>query len=343
MSLRSSLSRPIGAVAVVVVTALALAGCVSRDSDARSSAPPSTVDASSLSAVTLNVGDQKGGTQSLLEASGQLTGLPYRISFSTFTSGPPQVEAATAGRIDFAVTGNTPPIFGAAADARIKVVSAYANNASGDQVLVPASSPLRSVADLRGKRVAVAKGSSANGHILLQLKKAGLSPADVQLIYLQPADALTAFTAGQVDAWAIWDPYTAIAQRQNGARTLTTAEGVANGYGFGIASQQALADPAKNTALADLVGRIAKASAWAKANPAEWAAKYSAAVKIDPAAGAVAQTRSLRPAIALDSTVIGSEQQLYDAFVDAKQIPRGKPFSDYVDTRYADTVTEATR
>lgn len=343
MSSPANLFRPLSALVLAALAAFSLAGCVSRDPEATSSAPPSTVDAARLSTVTLNVGDQKGGTQALLEASGQLTGTPYTVAFSTFTSGPPQIEAATAGRVDFAVTGNTPPIFGAAAGARVKVVSAYANNASGDQVLVPGTSRLRSVADLKGKRIAVAKGSSANGHILLQLQKAGLSPTDVDLIYLQPADALTAFTGGQVDAWAIWDPYTAIAQRENGARTLVTADGVANGYGFGIASQQALGDAAKNTALADLVGRIAKASAWAKANPAEWAAKYSAAVKVDPAVGEVAQNRSLRPAIPLDDGVIASEQKLYDAFVDAKQIPDGAPFADIVDTRYADAVKEATK
>ncbi|GAA2056118.1 ABC transporter substrate-binding protein [Williamsia deligens] len=335
--------RSIGALAVVLVATLTLAGCVSRESDERTAAPPSTVDAAQLSTVTLNVGDQKGGTQALLQASGQLSGTPYKVSFSTFTSGPPQVEAATAGRIDFAVTGNTPPIFGAASDARIKVVSAYTNDASGDQILVPKTSTARSVADLRGKRIAFGKGSSAHGHLLLQLSKAGLTPADVQLVPLQPADALTAFTAGQVDAWAIWDPFTAIAQQQTGARTLTTAQGVANGYGFGIASQQALGDPAKNTALADLVSRIAKASAWAKANPTEWAAKYSAAVKIDPVAGETAQKRSLRPAIPLDDSIVASEQKLYDAFVAAKQIPAGKLFSDFVDTRYDAAVKEATK
>lgn len=343
MSLRSSLSRALAGITVLTLATISLAGCVSRDSDTRTAAPPSTVDAAQLSSVTLNVGDQKGVTQPLLEAAGLLADTPYKVSFSSFTSGPPQVEAATAGKIDFAVTGNTPPIFGAAAGARIKVVSAYSNDAGGDQILVPADSPIRSVADLRGKRIAVAKGSSANGHVLLQLQKNGLTPADVQLIYLQPSDGLSAFTARNVDAWAIWDPFTAIAQAQNGARTLTTATGVSNGYGFGIAADTALADPAKNTALADFVSRIARATAWAKANPSVWAAKYSSAIGVATGVGAVAQDRSLRPAIPLDNSVIESEQQLYDAFVDAKLVPRGTPFSDYVDERFNSTVAEATK
>src|SRR5947208_5246808 len=132
------------------------------------------------------VGDQKGGTEALLRGANGLEILPYKIACSTFTSGPPQVEAATAGKIDFAITGNTPPIFGAAANAKVKVVSAYNGGGNGDQVLVRADSPITSIAELRGKRIAVGKGSSAHGHILAQLKNAGLTPADVQLVFLQP-------------------------------------------------------------------------------------------------------------------------------------------------------------
>ncbi len=110
MPVRSPLSRLLGVVAVLLVAAITLAGCVSRESDTRSAAPPSTVDSTALSSVTLNVGDQKGGTQALLEASGQLTACPIG-SRSPPSPPTPAGEAATAGRIDFAVTGNTPPIF----------------------------------------------------------------------------------------------------------------------------------------------------------------------------------------------------------------------------------------
>lgn len=341
-SLRARSTRTVAAVAVLALSVAGLAGCVSRESASASSEAPALVSNDQLSTVTLDVGDQKGGTEALLRASGELEGTPYAVAFSTFTSGPPQVEAATAGQIDFAVTGNTPPVFGVAANARIKVVSAYTNDASGDQILVPPTSTATTFADLKGKKIAVGKGSSAHGHVLLQLQKAGLTLDDVQLVFLQPADASTAFSSGDVDAWAIWDPYTAIAQVQNGSKTLTTAEGVANGYGFGIASQQALDDAATNTALQDFVVRLAKASAWAEANPAEWAAAYSAAVGIDPKAGELAQGRSQRPAIALDDSVVESEQTLYDAFVEGGAIPGGNRFADFVDTRYNDAVAQAT-
>jgi sulfonate transport system substrate-binding protein len=258
--------------------------------------------------------------------------------FSTFTSGPPQVEAATAGKIDFAITGNTPPIFGAAANAKVKVVTAYENGGAGDRVLVPADSPIETVADLRGKSVAVGKGSSAHGHILAQLKKAGLTPADVKLVFLQPADALSAFTSGQADAWAIWDPYTAQAEQQVPVRSIAEATGVTNGAGFGIASDATLADPKRNTALGDLLVRYAKATRWAQDHPEDWARSYGKAVGLDLSVATVSQGRSLRSSTSLSDQLIGSEQQLADLFAETKQIATAPTFADWVDHRYDDAL-----
>ena len=183
----------------------------------------------------------------------------------------------------------------------------------------------------------MAKGSSAHGHLLLQLNKVNLTLGpgkDVEPVFLQPADALSAFTSGNVDAWAIWDPYTAIVQLENNPKTLVTAEGVSNGYGFGIAGDEALADPRRNTAVRELALGIARAANWAKANPEEWAEQYSAEVGIDPRAGAIAQGRSLRPAIALDDSVVASEQELADAFADSGQLQGQVDFAKFVDNRY---------
>ncbi|MGH3643833.1 MAG: ABC transporter substrate-binding protein [Mycobacterium sp.] len=315
-----------------------LAGCVSREESSGAQQAPATVPLSELSDVTLQIGDQKGGTESLLRAAGALGDLPYKVVFSTFTSGPPQIEAATAGKIDFAVTGNTPPIFGAAANAKVKVVSAYENGGDGDRILVRADSPIKTVADLRGKSVAVGKGSSAHGHILIQLQKAGLSPADVKLVFLQPADALTAFTSGQADSWAVWDPYTAQVEQQVPVRSIARATGVTNGAGFGIASDAALADPKRNTALSDLLVRYAKATQWARDHPEEWARSYSGAVGLDLPVGTVAQGRSLRSQTALSEQLIGSEQQLADLFAETKQIASAPKFADWVDHRYDDVL-----
>lgn len=326
-------------VAVIAVLSLLLTGCVSRQNDSGAQQAPETVPLSELSGVTLQVGDQKGGTESLLRAAGALDGLPYAIAFSTFTSGPPQVEAATAGKIDFAITGNTPPIFGAAAGAKVKVVAAYDGGGNGDQILVQRDSPITSIADLRGKRIVVGKGSSAHGHILAQLKNAGLTPDDVTLIFLQPADALSAFTQRQADAWAIWDPYTAQTAAQLPVRSIGQARDVTNGYWFGVASDQALADPKRNTALADLLVRFEKAARWAQEHPQQWAASYGQAVGLSPEVAQVSQSRSLRLPTELDDQVVASEQKIADLFAESGQIASPAPdFSKWVDRRYNDAL-----
>lgn len=323
--------------ALVAILGL-LAGCVSREQTTGATAAPKTVPVSELADLTLQVGDQKGGTESLLRSAGVLEGLPYKIEFSTFTSGPPQIEAATAGKIDFAITGNTPPIFGAASGAKVKVVSTYDGGGTGDQILVQKDSTIQSVADLRGKSIALAKGSSAHGHALAQLASAGLTPADVQLVFLQPADALSAFKQRRVDAWAIWDPYTAQAERELPVRSIAEATGVTNGAGFGVAADDALADPRRNTALRDLLVRYARAVRWAKDNPDEWAQRYAAEVGLDPAVAALAQGRSLRLPAALSDSLLASEQKLADLFASSGQIASAPTFADWVDDRYADVL-----
>lgn len=327
-----------GLLAVLAAVSLLLSGCVSRQDSTGATAAPATVPLSELSDLTLQVGDQKGGTESLLRAAGALDNLPYKIAFSTFTSGPPQVEAATAGKIDFAITGNTPPIFGAASGAKVKVVSAYNGGGVGDQILVQADSPVTSVADLRGKTILVAKGSSAHGNVLGQLDKAGLKPSDVKLVFLQPADALSAFRAGQADAWAIWDPYTAQAEQQLKVRRIAQAKGVTNGYWFGVASDAALADAKRNTALSDLLVRFAKAAKWAQDHPQEWAQKYAAAVGLEPKVAEVSQGRSLRLPTELTDQVVASEQKLADLFAASGQIQSAPEFAKWVDRRYNDAL-----
>jgi sulfonate transport system substrate-binding protein len=328
--------RKIAAVAALV--ALLITGCVSRQDSSGTSEAPATVALSELSDLTLNVGDQKGGTEALLRAAGALDDLPYKISFSTFTSGPPQIEAATAGKIDFAITGNTPPIFGAASNAKVKIVSAYDGGGFGDQILVHSDSPIQSVGDLRGKKIAVAKGSSAHGHTLVQLERAGLTPADVELVFLQPADALSAFTQHRVDVWAVWDPYTAQAETDYPVRSIARATGITNGAGFGVAADTALADPKRNTAVSDLLVRYAKAVRWAHDNREQWVAAYAKEVGLPLEVATLAQDRSLRLPTDLSDQLVASEQELADLFAKSEQISSAPEFSRWVDRRYSDVL-----
>jgi len=324
----------------VVAAAFVLAGCGSPAASGPAKVPDA-VSAADLAKVTLKVGDQKGGLKALLTAANLLSGTPYKIEWSTFTSGPPLLEAASAGAIDIGRVGNTPPIFAAAAKAKIAVVGVAKSNVEREAILVPGDSPLKDVASLKGKTIAVAKGSSAHGQLLNTLHNAGLSTKDVTLSFLQPAEAYAAFTQHRLDAWAIWDPYTAQAQLEAGARVLTDGRGASNGLSFQTAGTAALADPGKNSAIREFLVRVVKAQKWANTHRADWARAWAAetGLKLEVAQKAVDAGRDL-PA-ALDDTVVQSEQQLADAFSDDKTLPGKVDFSAFVDKRYAPDLEKA--
>jgi sulfonate transport system substrate-binding protein len=313
-----------------------LAGCGGTDGgDTAAIRKDGSVD---LTKVTLHVGDQKAGSQALLQAAGQLTGVKYKIAWSQFTSGPPLLEAANAGAIDIGAVGNTPPIFAAAAGSKIKIVAAGDQNLAAQAVLVPKNSPIRTIQDLKGKKIALAKGSSAHALLLGVLKKAGLSFTDIQPQYLQPADALSAFSGGKVAAWSIWDPYTAQAQAQTGARILVWGNGFGTNYNFNVAAAKALKDKAKVAAIRDYLSRLERATLWASTHPDEWAKTWSAQIGLPLPVTQVAAHRRVTKPVPLDDTVISDEQRLVDAFSDAKLIPGRLQIADFVDRRFNDTV-----
>ena len=324
----------------VVAAALVLAGCGSATGSDQKTVP-GPVSAADLAKVTLKVGDQKGGVKSLLTAANLLEGTPYKIEWSTFTSGPPLLEAASAGAIDIGRVGNTPPIFAAAAKAKIAVVSVARSNVEREAILVPPGSPLTDVAALKGKTIGVAKGSSAHGQLLNTLHNNGLSTKDVKVTFLQPAEAYAAFTQHTIDAWAIWDPYTAQAQIEAKARVLADGRGASNGLAFETASTTALADPGKNSAIRDFVVRVVKAQKWADTHRPEWAAAWAkeTGLKLEVARKAVDAGRD-QP-IALDDSVVKSEQQLADAFTDEKTLPGKVDFAVYADRRFAPDLDQA--
>lgn len=321
--------RPSLTVLLLAVLALVVAGC----SSVPRSRPPVQPTADPAG-VVLRVGDQKGGTQSLLRAADLLRGMPYRVEWTSFTTGPPLIEATRSGAIDIGQTGNTPAIFAAAARARVQLVAASQGNVTSDAILVPKNSPIRTVADLRGKKIAVGKGTSAHGQLLETLRAAGLSLDDVDLSYLAPGDAFGAFTQGQVDAWAIWDPYTAQAQLQAGARTIATGEGTANGYSFQVASNGALADPGKQAAIADYLRRVDIAMRYSDAHRDQRAVVWSQETKLALPVTRMAAQRGPDLPVPMDDRLLTSQQELADAFSDAGVIPGRVRFADIVDHRF---------
>jgi sulfonate transport system substrate-binding protein len=290
--------------------------------------------------VVLKVGDQKAGSRALLVAAGLLDGTPYQIQWSEFTSGPPLLEALNAGAIDIGATGDTPPIFAAAAGSKIVLVGASKSVPAGAAILVPDKSPIHDLAGLKGRKIAVAKGSSANAHLLNALAKANFTFSDITPAYLQPADALAAFSNGSVDAWAIWDPYTALAQQRVHARILIDGTGgLQSGLGFQIASPAALANSGKVDAIRDFLARIAKARVWVKTHQHDWAAAWAKDANIPIEAAQIAVQRADQTEVPIDSALIAAEQHTADTFTRAKLIPGQISIAGIVDNRFNGTVT----
>lgn len=333
--------------ALAAATSLAaLTACSSAASSSSSSAASASPDTGgtssarqvSVSDVTLHIGDQAGtGAQALLTAAGLIGKLPFKVAWSDFTSGPPMLQAMGGGSIDVGGVGNAPPVFAAAGGEKIAIVGAYRANPLGSALLVPKGSPITSVAQLKGKRIAVAQGSSADYHLLTVLNKAGLSVHDVTLTYLQPAAGLAALTSGHIDAWDIWSPFIEQAEVQNNAKALVTGTGYGSPYSFAVASRAALADPAKAAAIKDYLKLVAQARAWAASHQAAWAAVWAKASGLPGTVMVKAAGDATSLAVPITPAVITSEQQVSDAFTKAGLIPGHVNFGDYVVTSFNDT------
>ncbi|MCW2791587.1 MAG: transporter substrate-binding protein [Nocardioides sp.] len=322
----------------LVTAALLLAGCGgSATGNEDAVKDDGSVD---LSQVTLIVGDQKGtSAQALLHAAG-LDDTDYKIQWQEFTSGPPMLEALNAGSIHVGMVGNTPPIFAAASKGTFKMVQAITYTGVGDAIVVPKDSPIQSVADLKGKDVGVAEGSSANYNLLAQLDHAGLEYADVNVQNLQPADALAAFTSGHLDAWAVWDPFTSQAVVDEGARVLADGKKLMNGYNFQVASDAALEDKATKAALQDYLGRITQAQIWAGENQDEWSKVWAEQTGLSPEITLAAAKQRPVTVVPIDQSVIDSEQAMADAFSDNDLLPGTVDVSDYFTDEFNDYISE---
>lgn len=179
--------------------------------------------ASAQDPAQFRIGYQKGSVSLVLAKSHRLLEQRFpttKISWIEFPAGPQMLEALNVGSIDLGSTGDIPPIFAQAAGADLLYVGVEPPKPKAEVILVPENSPIKTVADLKGHKVAFQKGSSSHNLLLRSLQKAGLKFTDIQPVYLTPADARAAFQQGNVDAWTIWDPYYSAALLQGGVRVL---------------------------------------------------------------------------------------------------------------------------
>jgi sulfonate transport system substrate-binding protein len=329
----------------LALVGLAAAGCSSSSSSSAASSSSSSsssspaASATNLAAVTLNVGDQKGtGAEAVLSAAGLLSTLPFHVNWSDFTSGPPMLEAMGSGSVDIGGVGDAPPVFAASGGEAVEIVGARQTNGDQDAVVVPKGSPITSIQQLKGKKIAYGSGSSANYNLLTVLTKAGLTTKDVTLVNLQPALALAAFTSGSVAAWDIWPPYVQQAVAQDGARILATGSAYGSPYSFEVASKAAVANPAKAAAIKFYLTTLDKAYVWAATHPSAWAAAWGKAAGLPASVMDVAAKIDATTPVPVTSATISSEQGLVDQFFAAGLIPTKVNMSDYITTQFNSTV-----
>jgi sulfonate transport system substrate-binding protein len=276
----------------------------------------------SAGAKELRIGYQKNGVlviarrQAVLEHT--LKPLGIDVKWSEFTSGPPMLEAMNADSIDIGQVGDTPPIFAQAAGAAIVYVAGQPVT-NGQGILVKQSSPIRTLADLKGKRIGFTQGSSAHNVTLLALEKAGLTYADIAPVYLSPPDGAAAFARDSIDAWVIWDPYFAIGET-HGGRILVNAAEIGETNSFYIGNRDfAARDPQLLRAVLDTLAQTAK---WAEANRDKVAESLAAVTGVDLTVQTIAANRSSFAIGKLTDEIIATQQGVADRFQKLGLIPR---------------------
>ena len=284
---------------------------------------------------TIRIGWQKGGVLALAKAEGALekrfASKGVTITWSEFSSGPPLLEALGAGALDFGPTGDVPPLFAQAARGNLVYAGTYKGSSEGSAILVKADSPIKTIADLKGKKLAFKRGSSAHNVAVKVLRKGGLSLTDVTLVDLAPPDAAAAFKNGSIDAWSIWDPYTAVAEADPQTRVLTTAQGIVDSWSYFLAN----GDFAKENGglILEIFDELAQVGKRAQANLDKTVPALSAITGVpeDITRKTLQRTGfNLGDVGTISDQAIAYQQALADEFFELKIIPKKLTITDIV-------------
>jgi sulfonate transport system substrate-binding protein len=282
----------------------------------------------------LKVASQKGTTKSLVLASHVLEGAPYRVEWSEFPSAQTLLEALSAGAVDVGAVGDAPFFFAYANNPKLKVVQVYRSGGGGHAVavVVPNGSSIKTVADLKGRKIATGKGSIGHYLVLRLLEQAHLKPSDVQLIYLSPGDSKAALASGAVDAWATWGSFIGLEQLHGGGRVVADGSGVLSNYGFQASTDAAIRT--KRELLADFLHRLAEAQQWEGGHVQDYAAVLAKETGL-PADVALDTVRKYKPEV-VETTpaVVSDEQTVLKQFVDAGVIAKAPPTTGAFDASF---------
>jgi sulfonate transport system substrate-binding protein len=339
-----------GAVALVAAGSV-LAACSSSGGNAPAArVSPSEATSGSGSAVVASapttnpawskyqfvIADNGGdGSQALAGILGTFKHASYKVRFARFSYGPPLIEALVSGKADIGSVGDVPPLTGAATAYGFKIVAierAFTQGESGENIIVKSNSSIKTLADLKGKTIAVPQGSSAHGLALLALNSVGLKPTDVKLDFLDPAAGAQAFASGKVDAWAIWNPQAALAVKHSSGRVLVYGKPpIDQDNSYYVASQKSLSDPVKRAALADVLERIGEEFSYAQKHQDVYAKAIEQEDGLTPADAKSYVAAEQYKVNTIEPSDIQAEQQLANLFLQAGQIKKKVDVNTVID------------
>jgi sulfonate transport system substrate-binding protein len=272
----------------------------------------------------VRIGYQKYGTLTLLKGRGtlekRLAEKGIAVKWTEFPAGPQLLEGLNVGSIDFGTVGEAPPIFAQAAGANLVYVGNEPPSPGSEAIVVPKGSALRSLADLKGRKIALNKGSNVHFLLVKALEKAGIAYADIQPVYLPPADARAAFERGAVDAWVIWDPFLAAAEKQLGARVLVDGKGLVANHQFYLAARGFAEQHPELVRI--VLDELAKVDEWGRTHQQEVSTILAAQTGLPADVVALAAQRYAYGVKPVTPEVLKAQQNIADAFHSLKLIPK---------------------
>ncbi len=296
-----------------------------------------TVGPARAATSVLRLGDQKGGLEALLRASGELDTLPYRLEIAQFPAAAPLLEALNAGAVDIAWAGDAPTTFALAHGTPARIVSAHRSNGAGTALVVKADSKVRDVTDLPGLRIGTSRGSIGQALTIAALRARNLSPDAVHFAWLLPADANAALEEGDIDVWASWGVFVAQAVLANHDRVVVDgSHGLLSGLGYLCATDDAIAG--KRAPIHDLVGRAARAARWAGTHVDAYSRYWAGLVGVSFEVARLSFTTSPAFAVPIDAGVVADQQRTADLYTGAGLIDHRVDVHEFFDASFNDAV-----
>lgn len=319
---------------LLLLVSLLLAACAAPPAAAPSANANSDTEVAAASTgekIELRIGYQRGGEWTLVKATGALEkrlGPDVTVTWTLFTSGPPLLEAMNAGAIDIGSTGETPPIFAQAAGTPLLYLAYRQGSGAGSGFLVPADSPVQSLQDLRGKKIAFAKASSSHLLLIKALEKEGLTYEDIEPIFLQPAEARAALEGGSVDAWVVWNPFFEAAVQELGARIVVDGANVAPTKGYVLGRDEFVLQHEEIARV--VIEELINAQRWAKDNTEEYASILEKETEIPASVWLAAFNREAPEYRFIDEEAVAHQQGVADIFYNLELIPEPLVIADTV-------------